>query len=234
MQGDQLVALARTRIVDTYILGSLVPKNNSKYHGPWDCAELGTWLVYQISQKLYGCAKDNGNPNSADAYTGFWKRDADDLGQIISVKEAAVIPGAFLLRYSGSGLIGHLALSVGTGNSTIEAHSRADGTIESVINGRRWDIGVLIPWITYTPSQPAPIIEPPKGTILRFTTPLMKGDMVRRVQMVLFGLGYSLDIDGIYGSHTYYAVKTFQGVRGLVADGEVGPKTAQALKIDWE
>ncbi len=31
-----------------------VPKNNSNWQGPWDCAEFMSWLVYQVGKKLYG------------------------------------------------------------------------------------------------------------------------------------------------------------------------------------
>ncbi len=34
-----------------------------------------------------------------------------------------------------------------------------------------------------------------------------------------------------YGSNTFAAVKNYQAAKGLVTDGEVGGKTAKALKI---
>ena len=37
--------------------------------------------------------------------------------------------------------------------------------------------------------------------------------------------------DGIYGPQTAHAVQQFQNAKGLVADGEVGPATFKALKI---
>lgn len=228
--GSQILQLALTRLGDPYVLGALVPKNNSSYHGPWDCAEFTTWLVYQVSSKLYGCARDNGNPASADAYTGFYKRDADELGEIITVEAAAAIEGAFVLRYSGSGLIGHIVVSDGAGG-TVEAHSHVDGVIRSHLDARRWDIGILIPWINYVPAPRIPL-DPPLLMIYRFTNPLMKGEPVRKIQMALYGLGYIIGVDGIYGSHTYQAVRQFQNTFGLVADGEVGPKTAKALGVD--
>ena len=55
------------------------------------------------------------------------------------------------------------------------------------------------------------------------------GDAVKAVQSQLVSKGYSLVIDGIFGSGTETAVKNFQTSRGLVADGVVGPKTWNAL-----
>jgi N-acetylmuramoyl-L-alanine amidase len=44
--GAQLLALAETRIGEKYV-NVQVPKDNPKWHGPWDCAEFASWLVYQ-------------------------------------------------------------------------------------------------------------------------------------------------------------------------------------------
>jgi hypothetical protein len=47
----------------------LVPKNNANWHGPWDCAEFMSWIVFQGAGILYGCVDDNANPASVEAYT---------------------------------------------------------------------------------------------------------------------------------------------------------------------
>src|SRR5690242_11918658 len=96
--GQQLVDFGKTRIGDSYIFGVLVPKNNSNYHGPWDCAEFVAWLIFQLSKELYGCENNSGNPATANAFTGFFNRDAKSLGNIITVTQASATPGAFLLR----------------------------------------------------------------------------------------------------------------------------------------
>jgi len=59
--GSEMLALARTRIGEKYV-NVCVPKNNSNWHGPWDCAEFMSWLVYQVGGFLYGCFDDHGNP----------------------------------------------------------------------------------------------------------------------------------------------------------------------------
>ena len=45
--GSDLVRTASTRVGDTYHLGANVPKDNPDWKGPWDCAELVSWAVFQ-------------------------------------------------------------------------------------------------------------------------------------------------------------------------------------------
>ncbi|WP_158856394.1 M15 family metallopeptidase [Lunatibacter salilacus] len=51
------------------------------------------------------------------------------------------------------------------------------------------------------------------------------GTDVRKWQLFLLGEGYSLQVDGKFGSNTERHTKAFQQVNGLSADGVVGPKT---------
>ncbi len=58
----------------------------------------------------------------------------------------------------------------------------------------------------------------------------LSGEDVRKLQDALTQLGYNPGaIDGIFGSQTQAAVRTFQRDKGLVQDGIVGPATAAAL-----
>ena len=64
------------------------------------------------------------------------------------------------------------------------------------------------------------------------TTPLKPGDagaQVKLLQEELTRLGYSVVVDGSYGSSTTQAVVAFQKAHGLAADGVVGSKTLMAL-----
>ena len=59
-----------------------------------------------------------------------------------------------------------------------------------------------------------------------------RGDDVIKVQKRLKPWGYYKgSVDGVFGSGTLAAVKSFQRKNGLTADGIVGPKTAAALGI---
>src|SRR5207244_13293080 len=87
-KGERILQLGRKHIGEPYVLGALAPKNNPRWKGPWDCAEFASWLVFQAAGVLYGCESNSGEPASADAYTGYWARDAGDLGAKISVEQA--------------------------------------------------------------------------------------------------------------------------------------------------
>lgn len=58
------------------------------------------------------------------------------------------------------------------------------------------------------------------------------GEEVKKIQTKLKDWGYySGNVDGIYGSKTFEAVKKFQSKNGLKADGIAGDKTLSALGI---
>jgi peptidoglycan hydrolase-like protein with peptidoglycan-binding domain len=56
-------------------------------------------------------------------------------------------------------------------------------------------------------------------------TPPVSGDAVQAFQRRLLALGFTLDVDGIYGPQSKAACQAFQRDRGLTADGIVGPRT---------
>ena len=229
--GNHLLQRAARHLGERYRLGVLVPKNNKNWKGPWDCAEFCSWVVYQVSGTLYGCNAAS-DPALADAYTGFWARDARSKGKQITVAEALRTPGAALLRIPAPNLIGHIAFSDGKGG-TIEAHSTNRGVIRTTATNRRWDMGVLVPGIRY--EQEAPVAMPTTSVrVLRLTSPRMRGEQVKRVQRALKAAGFDPGgIDGVYGPKTTAAVYNYQVSKGLVPDGEAGPATARSLKISW-
>lgn len=228
--GNGLVSLARKHIGERYVLGTLVPKDNGSWKGPWDCAEFFSWVVFQASGILYGCNRDFGDPATADAYTGFCDRDAKTLGQVISLDAAARTPGAAVLRVPPPGSIGHIVFSDGNGG-TIEAHGSADGVIASTLAERRWDMGILVPGINYT-QRAVVTVTGPSTVVYRLATPMMTGPVVKSIQQALKAKGFNPGtIDGEFGPHTQAAVVAFQLSNGLAGDGEVGAVTAAALKI---
>jgi len=56
-----------------------------------------------------------------------------------------------------------------------------------------------------------------------------RGNDVKTLQTLLNENGYSLTVDGIFGSQTDSAVRDYQACKGLVVDGIVGPKTWDKL-----
>ncbi|MHB1315127.1 MAG: C40 family peptidase [Christensenellales bacterium] len=57
----------------------------------------------------------------------------------------------------------------------------------------------------------------------------MSGDEVKTLQERLKKLGYLSVADGTFGKETVEAVKRFQTVNGLIADGHIGPQTKSVL-----
>lgn len=225
--GAQIISLAEKHIGEKYVLGVIAPKNQESYTGPWDCAEFMSFIVYQLTQRLYGCANNNGRPDTADAYSGFWPRDAKEIGTLISINDGFATPGAALIRTAGNGLIGHSVFSDGKGG-TVEAHSSKRGVIRNVVTGRRWDYAILVPWIDYTKNTIPDIRDvnqKPVEKIYRFTHPMMNDPFIKKIQAVL-----KIPADGLYGQQTFNAVKAFQRVNGLVADGEVGAKNDYSIR----
>ncbi|WP_445430025.1 N-acetylmuramoyl-L-alanine amidase [Bacillus atrophaeus] len=77
----------------------------------------------------------------------------------------------------------------------------------------------------------------PSG-IYKVKSPLMKGAAVKQIQKALAALYFYPDkgaknngIDGYYGAKTANAVKRFQLMHGLPADGIYGPKTKAKLEV---
>ncbi len=231
MTGDDIVLLGDKHVGEPFALGARVPKNDGAYTGPWDCTEFVSWLYYQAFGILYGCSNNQGDPQTAETYSDSWARDAHDLGRIITVEEAKATPGAVILRIAGTGEVGHIAVSDGNGG-TVEAHGSIDGITNSVVDGRRWDMGVLVPGVIYKPN---PIISyrPPTVEIYRLTQPNMVSTDVGQIQITLNRRGFDTDgVDNIFGEQTLRAVKLFQDSVGLNPDGEVSALTAAALGIN--
>jgi len=229
--GAQLCDLARTRDGERYV-NICVPKNDPNWHGPWDCAEFMSWLVFQVSGRLYGCIDNAGDPRTVEAYTGAWKRDSAALGTRIPVQQAAATKGAMLLRFPpGPGKMGHIAVCDGTGR-TMEAAGVKLGVRRGVVAGRVWHTGVLIPGLDYGAAG-APVDLAAPTNIYAEGVPGLNPAIVTRIQENLASAGISPGrVDGDFGPLTAAAVATFQAMHGLIVDGQVGPQTAAELGVD--
>lgn len=67
--------------------------------------------------------------------------------------------------------------------------------------------------------------------LLLVTTPNLRGDDVMAVQKALNARGATLEEDGVFGHATAAAVRSFQALNGLRADGIVGMATRTALGL---
>ena len=230
--GQDILTLAKQHIGQQHIFGAFIPKNNGDWKGPWNSAEFVSWCIYQTSEKIYGCDDNSLPPDRARASTRYFMRDAQETGEIISIGEAAATPGALLLRIPISGRSGMIAISDGEGG-TIESSSSQTGINRGMINGRRWDFGLKLPWISYKSAPPMRYTPP--DFVYRVRDPFIYEAIVGEIQTELLHRGFDPGpIDNFYGYMTEAAVRAFQLSLGLVVDGEVGDQTAKALGLELD
>jgi hypothetical protein len=228
--GQDLVALGNRHLDEAYVLGAFAPKDNPNWRGPWDCAEFVSWLTFQCTGTLVGCTSNTGNPALADAFSGAWARDAR-AHRRITIEQARATAGAILIRKpSGSG-IGHVVVSRGDG-TTVEAHSRPRGVTNDKVDGRHWDLCMLLPGVQYPDELAMGVFTPPASVVLSLKRPAMRGPIVENLQKALQARGFDPgEIDGVFGPHTEAAVLGFQLANDLVPDGQAGPVTRKALGL---
>lgn len=232
MLGTDILKKARSHLGETYIFGANVPLDNADWTGPWDCAEYVSWLVYQTYGLVFGCGTQN--LDDAEPYTGHWAAEAVNRGIVIPVEQASRTPGAFLIRKPRSNptRIGHVGVAAGDG-TIFEAAGANLGVRIGPIEGRRWDLGMLLPGVNYTSSSQVDQPGPMSSTlILRRQTPPIFDERVVDVQEALKANGIDPGrADGLFGPSTERAVSSFQLAKGLIVDGEVGPSTGRALGL---
>ena len=231
--GTDLLHLAETRLGEKYV-NVLVPKDNPNWHGPWDCAEFASWVVYQLVQKLYGCLPDTGNPATTEAYSGAWVRDATNgtllpVGQALANGQAGVI---LIRRPPLPGTMGHVALTDGQGG-TVEAAGTGLGMRRGQVEGRLWHLCVQVPGVAYA-NTGATVPPRPLPFLLTLQDPNVKSALVGRVRHALKANGIAPGVlDNQYGPHTVAAVVAFQTLNRLVANGKVGSLMAKKMGVAW-
>ncbi|MGR9410007.1 peptidoglycan-binding protein (plasmid) [Rhizobium leguminosarum] len=238
MLGRDILAKAKEHLGETYILGARAPLQNANWRGPWDCAEYCSWLAYQTYGIVFGCGTSN--IAKGDPYSGYWAAEASSSDRKITAEVAARTPGAFLIRKpvtSPVQRIGHVAIALGDGR-VYEAAGAKIGVRIGPIEGRRWDLGVLLPSVEYTATQndglQAESGDIDKTLILRVQEEPVFDDHVAELQIALKDHGFDPGkVDGLFGNATEAAVFSFQLSEGLLPDGEVGPETGEALNLPY-
>ena len=165
-----------------------------------------------------------------DAYTGYWRTDASLLCTKISIDEAKRTPGAVLLRYPITARTGHIVFSDGL-SKTVEAKGEKFGVVSDVIDGRTWDIALLVKGITYSQNALQPNYQPPT-VAFRLKSLSMQDPIVRQAKLKLKSLGIDPGtIDDAYDSNMEIAVYNYQLIEGLVTDGIMGNQTLSSLGL---
>lgn len=234
-----LIEVGSSRIGQKYVLGANVPLANASWSGPWDCAEFASWCVYQAFGFVFGAQPKN-NLAKAEPYSGYWADDAKKLGKIISWQDALKIPGAVLIRSPSQGKIGHVAISMGDGDKTLEARSAALGVnIFPDAAERTWSFGCLLPGVDYNDeATTAPhLAKAPKNAASGYLwekKPHFKGADVLVLQMALAKKGIDPGpIDGDFGHQTHSALVALQISAGIEVDGVFGNNSATALGLTF-
>lgn len=128
---------------------------------------------------------------------------------------------------------GHVGVYIGNGK-VVEAKGIDYGTIETKITDGRWKYGLTFSWIDYTYDNAVTEItykgENPYMEPTRNLSKGVIGEDVKWLQWELNEAGYSIAIDGQFGSNTRGALTAYQSSAKLVVDGICGPATIRSLK----
>ncbi len=227
--GTEVAFVALTLKGDRYVFGAKADPSNA-HPGALDCSGLVSWALGRLGV------------NAPGGHYGQWKW-CHDAGRSISVDQARYTIGAGLFADHGGGQ-GHVAISLGTGNATIEAKGSAWGVNCFPVLGRGWNLGGgLFPHVDYAPrpQPPRPIGSPapaPDGVnplvALEFAIWMWKtrtcqqgdrSDGVRLIRKALAHWGYWCADGDYFDDGVRVFVSHYQSVHGLPVTGIVDPAT---------
>ena len=167
-------------------------------------------------------------------------------GKCQKIEKAQLLPGDFVFRVYTSGASKgkayHVGVVVDAEKNVIEAKGRDDGVVKRKLDAQSgyWNYYARPNCLKAEIERDMPAVELPKGwelsRLLKKTSPLTKGEDVRRAQSELIARGYSCGkcaADGQFGNDTKNAVIRFQKASGLKADGIIGKDTCGKLGGAW-
>ena len=147
--------------------------------------------------------------------------------------------GDWVFKVNSSGKATHIGYIVDDALNVIEAKGRDYGVIKSPLSKGSWskygrpkyfadEINAAGGVTTQAPEAGGFIVY----RLLKYISPMMRGDDVRELQEALAARGFpcgNSGADGIFGNDTRKAVRAFQGTARLTVDGIAGRQTVTAL-----
>ena len=171
-----------------------------------DCAQLTRFAAKAAGLSLPSGATSQWND-------GDWAAS----GLIATLPRDAI---AFVYRKRDSRMV-HTGVYMGDG-TVCEARGHSDGVVRGEVGDYPWTHWAILRGMAV----------PDGAELLTVRKVLRRGSSgadVRTLQEILRKVGYSLAVDGKFGSMTQTAVLSFQGTHGLQRDGIVGEMTWAAL-----
>lgn len=157
------------------------------------------------------------------------------------IAAAAVLPGDLLFRRNGKGVVCHVGVYVG-GGYTVECYGRDVGVITRKLADRWSDFGR---YGALAAEQEALAAEPgtasagqaaPGRRTLCVSSPLLRGEDVKKLQSRLVDLGFGVGeagIDGVYGTDSAAAVRRFKEQAAALTVDETADEALLRLLGLW-
>ena len=168
-------------------------------------------------------------------------------GKCRKIEKAQLLPGDFVFRVYTDGASKdrayHVGIVVDAKRNVIEAKGRDDGVVKRGIEAQAgyWNYFGRPECLKEEIEEDMPAAELPKdwvlSRLLKQTSPLMRGEDVRKAQEALIAKGYpcgNRGADGQFGNDTENAVRRFQKDNALREDGIIGQDTCRKLGGKWE
>ena len=183
----------------------------------FDCVGLVKAVLWGWNgddNKTYGGAvyASNGVPDlSADAMIDRCKNVSGDMGSIAI--------GEFLW------MKGHCGVYIGNGKVVESSPKWANGVQITALTARNWLKHGKLPWVEYSVEEVRNVVNI-ELSVLRSGS---KGEQVKTLQRLLNAFGENLVVDGLFGSKTCSALKSYQKKYSLLVDGICGVKSWESL-----
>ena len=162
------------------------------------------------------------NPDYGDRTANyFFNSCCSERGAIKTLPE---MPGVIVWKS------GHIGVYIGSG-LVIEARGYQHGVVVSELSTQKWTNWGKLKDVSYAvEAKPKPVFT----RELKYKSKMMRGDDVRALQALLTTAGESVGaVDGIFGTKTRAAVRSYQRGHKLTVDGIAGKNTITALGGEW-